>query len=116
MCLCQQLAEEARVFLAQVSVHLVLEVLVHDAQFAFELNMDFKVEVADIPLVGLTSKCTMEFLSLLDCKVVIEVEDSLFPMRVRTFRRGGESDPFVTMSELHVEEANETVDVVVATH
>merc|ERR1739838_357561 len=99
-----------------ILMHFVLDVFVHFRELAFEVEMDVEIEISLVPIIGSGGKCSVQFLSFLHGQVVVEVEDRLLPVSVRTFWAGGKSNSLVAVSELDVKETHQGVDVVVASH
>ena len=83
-------------------------------KFSLEVHVDLDVEVPHVPGVGFESEHAEDLLPLGAGEVVLQVENSLFPVGVRSIWRGGESDSFVTVSELNVEECHQSLNIIVS--
>jgi hypothetical protein len=94
--------------------HSVLVVLVYCAQLAAEVDLDTEVHVPLVPVVGDHLEGASDLLTLLAGQVVIQVEHSLLPVSVWSFRGCGESNSLVAVSKLNVEESHKCLDVVIA--
>ena len=70
-----------------------------------EVNINFDVEIPDIPGVGLQPEHAVDLLPLGAGEVVLQVEYGLLPVSVGGLGGGGEAHPLVAVSELHVEES-----------
>ncbi len=90
--------------------HPVRVVLRHVAELAMEVDVDLEVEVALVARVGLHLKDAVDLLALLAGDVVLQVEDSLLPVRVRRLGRGREAHALVAVSELDVEEGDKCLN------
>lgn len=97
-------------------MHFVLDVFVDLGQFAFEVQVDVEVKIPLVSFVRTRSESAVQFFSFLHGEVVVEVEDRLLPMSVRTFGAGREPDSFVAVGEFDIEETHQGVDVVVSPH
>jgi len=97
-------------------MHFVLDVLVHLGQFALKVQVDVKVKIPLVSFVRTRSESSVKFFPFLHGEVVVEVEDRLLPMSVRTFGAGRKPDSFVAVEFDVVEEAHQGMDVVVSPH
>lgn len=77
-----------------------------------ESILDLNVQISSVAVVGLAEQSAVELLAGLDGKVVVEVEDSLLPMRVLCVGAGAELDGLVAGGELNVEPGDQGVHVV----
>jgi hypothetical protein len=75
-----------------------------------EINVNLEVEVALVAHVRPHAEDAENLLALLGCNVVLQVEDSLLPVRVGGLRRGGEADTLVAFCELDVEEGDQSLE------
>ena len=91
--------------------HAVLVLLCEGAQLAPEVDVDLKVEVPLVPLVGLHSEDAENFFPLLAGDVVFQVEDGLLPVGVGSLGGSGEANAFVAFGELDVEEGHESLQI-----
>ena len=83
-------------------------------QFSLEVHVNLNVQVSHVPGVGLESEHSEDLLPLGAGEVVLQVEHRLFPVGVRSIWRGGESNSFVTMSELYVEICHQSLNIIVS--
>lgn len=90
--------------------------LVHITQLALKVKVDDEVEVTSVPRVRLHAERAAYLFALLHRHVVLEVEHGLLPVGVGSFGGCAEADALVALRELHVEERDERLDIVVATH
>ena len=74
-----------------------------------EVNINFDVQIPDIPGVGLQPEHAIDLLPLGAGEVFLQVEHGLFPVSVGGLGCCGEPNSLVAVSELHVEESDESL-------
>ncbi|GMS87004.1 hypothetical protein PENTCL1PPCAC_9179, partial [Pristionchus entomophagus] len=98
------------------SMHGIGAFLFEIANFTVERNLQLEVQITIVICVRRTCEDSLELFALFHSEGILEVEDSLLPMRILTVRSGGESGLFVAFGELDSEVSNERLYVVVAVH
>ena len=78
-----------------------------------EIDLDLKVEVADVSGVWLHAEHPGHLIPLLAGQVVVEVEHCLLPVGFLCIRSSGEAHPLVTLGEGNVKVGDEGVHVII---
>ena len=83
---------------------MVEETMNNLTQFSLEVDADLNIQVPSVPWIGSQLEDALNLFSLGAGEVILQVEDCLFPMSVRSLWCGGEANSLVTMSKLNGEE------------
>jgi len=84
------------------------------AQFALKIDTDFEVQISDVSGIWLHLEHSCHLLSLFTCQVVVQIEDSLFPVSVWGLWSCGESYPLVTLGKLNVEKSDKRLTIIIS--
>ena len=75
--------------------------------------MNVEVHVTSVTQVWLDTEGSLDLLSRVDSQVIPDVEDSLFPVCVGSFRGGSKSYLLVRLTEVYTEVRDKGVHVIV---
>ena len=65
-----------------ILAHLVVKLVHHSRQLSMKINVYTKVQISTISCVWFDMERSKQFFALLDCQVVVQVEDSLLPVSI----------------------------------
>ena len=74
-------------------------------QLSLVVNIDFDIQVSDIPFIWLKLEHPIKLLPLGAGEVVLQIEHRLLPVCVGRLRGRGEANSLVAVRELNVEES-----------
>ncbi len=92
--------------LGNFSSHAVFVLLADLTQLSLEIDVDFKVQIALVAVVGLHAKDAVHFLVFVAGNVVFQIEDSLLPVSVGGLGSGGKSHALVAFRKFHLEKSH----------
>lgn len=95
--------------------HAIDVVLLKCAQFTREIQLNVKVQITIILRIRLHSENTENLFVSLDCKIIIQIKNSLLPVRVRSIGRCAESHPLVAFSKFDGKKCYQCMNVVITT-
>ncbi len=89
--------------------HAIFVLLGKWAELSPKIDIDLEVQVPFVSKVGPHPEDAIEFLPLLASDVVLQVEDSLLPVRVGSLWSGWEPNTLVTLGEFDVKEGDKSL-------